>query len=321
MNLRLPLYAAEWDGGSSSGGAAGSGADAFATAAASAPGAASSAGPVSAGTAASSSGSTWTWAGQDGKFSEGWHDHLPDGLKNNPSLKTFGSLPDLAKAYVETKGLVGKRLEMPGEGASPEQIANWRKTVGAPERPEGYRGEARSLKPDMLPDDIWNVEAEGKFLELAHRHHLPPAAVKDILNFYGGSLVESLKSNQMDEAAMVQAETAKLQQQWGNEFNANLHAASRMAKTVGLDPQTDPIFTNARAVEAFAKMARLISGDKLISGQQPGMMASTRDRAQDITDPKSQSVVAREYRGEYGPDRQAAAQTQLHYLLASTDAK
>lgn len=282
---------------------------------------ASAAFPGSAAAAPAAPASSWTWASEDGKFNEGWHDRLPDGLKSNPSLQTISSLPDLAKAYVETKSLVGKRMEMPGEGASPEQIASWRKTVGAPEKPEGYRGDARNLKPDALPDEMWNVDAEGKFLEIAHKHHLPPAAVKDILSFYGGSVIDSLKGSQADEAVMLQAETAKLQQQWGKEFDANIGAASRMAKTVGLDPQTDPIFTNARAVEAFAKMARLISGDKLISGEQTSMMSSGRERAQDITDPKSQSVIAREYRGEFGPDRQAAAQTQLHHLMVSATAR
>ena len=37
---------------------------------------------------------------------------------------------------------------MPGEGATPEQVAAWRKTVGAPEKPEGYRGDAKTLLKD-----------------------------------------------------------------------------------------------------------------------------------------------------------------------------
>lgn len=308
MKIRFPLFAPEGDAPAGSGGEA-----APATILGAAPAAAATETPAS-----SASTSSWTWASEDGKFSEGWHDKLPDGLKGNPSLQTIGTLPDLAKAYVETKGMVGKKLEMPGEGATPEQVAAWRKTVGAPEKAEGYRGEAKNLKPDSLPDDLWNVDAENKFLEIAHKHHLPPAAVKEILSFYGGSLMDSLKASQGDEAAMVQAETQKLQQSWGKDFDTNISLASRMAQTVGLDPKTDPIFTNARAVEAFAKFAKLISGDKLISGEQPSMMQSVRERANDITDPKSQSVLAREYRGEFGHERQAAAQSQLHNLMSAS---
>lgn len=257
------------------------------------------------------------WAKDDGSFSEGWASRLPDGLKDHASLKTIQSLPDLAKAFVETKGLVGKKLEMPGDGATPEQVAGWRKVTGAPETAAGYRGDAVNLKPESLPDEAWSVETEGKFLEIAHKHHMPPAAVKEILSFYGTSLIDSLKGSQADEAAMVASETTKLRTTWGQEFDANLSNASRMAKTVGLDPATDPIFTNARAVEAFSKMAKLISSDKLVSGENPSLNGAAKDRVKDITDPKSTSVIAREYRGEFGPERQGDAQKQLHQLMAT----
>ncbi|SKA88827.1 hypothetical protein SAMN02745166_01492 [Prosthecobacter debontii] len=260
-------------------------------------------------------GESWSWAKEDGTLNQGWQDKLGDGLKGNSSLATIQSLPDLANAYVSTKALVGKKLEMPGEGAKPEDIANWRKVVGAPEKPEGYRGEAKNLKPEGLPDEMWNADAEAKFLALAHKHHLPPAAVKEILSFYGTSLMDTLQASKGDEAEMLKAEGLKLQQTWGKDYQANITVAAQMAKMVGLDPHTDPIFTNARAVEAFAKMAKLVSEDKLVTGEQPSLSTSARARANDIVDPKSTSVISREYRGEFGPERQAAAQQQYHQLL------
>lgn len=280
-------------------------------------GGAGGAGGAGGGQAGGQGGGAWSWAKEDGTFSEGWADKLPDGLKGNASLRTIGSLPDLAKAYVETKGMVGKRLEMPGEGATPEQVAAWRKTVGAPEKPEGYRGDAKTLRPESLPEDAWSADAENKFLEIAHRHHLPPAAVKEILGFYGQSLVDTLKGSQADAAAAVEAETAKLRQSWGNEFEANLNNAKTLAKLAGLDPLADPMFTSSRYVEAFAKLAPLIAGDKLVTGETPSLGATVADRIKDINDPKSQSMVAREYRGEFGLQRQQAAQATLHQLMTS----
>lgn len=262
-------------------------------------------------------GQAWTWAKEDGTLSEGWADKLPETLKGHASLKTIHTLPDLAKAFVETKGLVGKKLEMPGEGATPEQIAAWRKTVGAPEKPEGYRGDAKTLKPESLPDELWNADAESKFLGIAHKHHLPPAAVKEILDFYGNSLVETAKAGEADAAKMVEAETAKLRQTWGGEFEANINNAKTIAKLAELDPMTDPMFTSARYVEAFAKLSKLISGDKAVTGETQSLGATVADRIKDISDPKSQSMLAREYRGEFGSQRQQAAQATYHQLLAS----
>lgn len=267
--------------------------------------------------AAAAGGQGWNWTKEDGTFSEGWFDKLPDGLKGNASLKTIHSLPDLAKAFIETKGLVGKKLEAPGEGATPEQIAAWRKTVGAPEKPEGYRGDAKTLKPEGLPDELWDADAEGKFLDIAHRHHLPPAAVKEILGFYGQSLLDTAKAGEADAAKLVEAETAKLRQSWGADFEANINNAKTLAQLAGLDPLADPMFTSARYVEAFAKLSKLIAGDKLVTGETPSLGATVADRIKDISDPGSQSMIAREYRGEFGAQRQQAAQATYHQLLAS----
>src|SRR6185503_523723 len=128
----------------------------------------------------------------DGAFNDGWLERLPETLRGNASLKVLGSLPDLARSYVETKAMIGRRLEAPGEKATPEQIAAWRKTVGAPDKPEGYAGSAGSVRPDSIPQEMWDAAGEKKFLALAHRHHLPAAAVRDIIGFYGEGIVEGI---------------------------------------------------------------------------------------------------------------------------------
>jgi hypothetical protein len=94
-----------------------------------------------------------------------------------------------------------------------------------------------------------------------------------------------------------------------------------MAATVGLDPMTHPIFTNADVVQAFAKMGRLISEDKLVKGGAQSIATTIQSRISEILDPKSNSQIAREYRGEFGPERQMATQQQLHQLYAGAEQK
>lgn len=256
-----------------------------------------------------------TWIKEDGSFGDGWLNKLPEDLRGDPSLKVLPSLTDMAKSYVETKRLVGTKLEMPGVDATPERIAAWRKTVGAPDTPEGYLGDAKTVRPEAIPEEMWDAESEKAFLGIAHKHHLPPAVVKEILDFYGGNIAKSLAASGEAQTAVLAAESGKLKAAWGTEFDTNVSLASRMAKTVGLDPEKDPIFTNASAVIAFAKMGRLLSEDKLVKGETASIASTIADRIRDIQDPKSQSTLARDYRGEFGPERQAAAQTQLHELM------
>lgn len=259
----------------------------------------------------------WSWAREDGALNEGWLERLPGDLKGHASLKAIGSLPDLAKSYVETKAMVGKRLEAPGANATPAQVAAWRKAVGAPEQIEGYFGAAGTLRPEIVPETMWDAENEKKFAALAHKHHLSTAAVQEILGFYGQNVAQTVQATQAQEAALLQSETASLRQAWGADFDQQMHLAARAAQTVGLDPKSHPIFTNADVVQAFARMGRLMSEDRLVRGETPGVGGSISDRIRDITDPASTSVLAREYRGDFGAEPQAAAQAHLHQLLAS----
>lgn len=262
------------------------------------------------------------WFKDDGSFADDWTGKLTGKHKDSPALKAIRSPHDLADAYVETKGMVGRKLEAPGADATPEQVAAWRKTVGAPEKPEGYFGDGKkSFRPDGLADDAWSAETETQFLAIAHKHHLPAAAVKEMMEFYGGTVAAGLKQNMAASEAMLQAEGAKLKQEWGAAFNQNLADAARMAKLAGLDPATDPIFTSATAVQAFARLAKQFGEASLVAGGPASATGGIQARIDDVTNPASQSVMAREYRGEFGPERQRNAQAQLHSLYEAQKVK
>ncbi len=267
-------------------------------------------------TDAGASAAPWSWTDTEGRLSKGWLDKLGPELATSGSLKSIQTVGDLAKSYHATKALVGKKLEMPARDAAPERWAEWRKVTGAPERPEGYRGQAESLRPQALPAEGWDMQAEGEFLSIAHKHGLPPQAVTDIMDFYGKSVISGFERSQTEETAFIQMETHKLRGEWGRDFDVQLGHAARMARLAGLDPATHPIFTRAEVVKAFAGLAKLITGDSAVKGEQSGLGTSVAERIRDITDPRGTSQLAREYRGEHGPDRQTSAQSALHQLMA-----
>lgn len=255
------------------------------------------------------------WTNDAGAFAEGWSDRLEGDIKGHASLKALGSVGDLAKAYVETKKLVGSRLEAPNEKSTPEQVAAWRKTVGAPETPEGYLGDAKTLRPEVIPESMWDPKNEKALLDVAHKHHLTPAALKDILGVYAGQVTAGLETHKQASEAHLAGQMTELKKAWGNEFDANLGLAGRVAKTVGLSPD-HPIFTDAEVVIAFGKLGKMFSETSLVSGD-PVSSASggLTARITEITDPKSTALIAREYRGEFGAERQQQAAEAYRGLL------
>lgn len=244
---------------------------------------------------------------------------LPDSFKNTPSLQAFAGfeakdlihvpkelLEKLGGAYTETKSLVGKKFQAPSETSTPEEVASWRKTVGAPDSPEGY-GE---LRPEDFPEDQWDKETAGELAKLAHRHHIPAAALKDIVGLHSKAVTAGIAKLEAGEAESRQAEITTLKQAWGADFDANVHAAKTFATVLGLDPLNDPVFRSSSAVMAMARGAKLIMGDKAIAAAAPGMSGGIESRIQGIQS-------SPEYLGERGEQAQAAAQAQLHALYSA----
>lgn len=242
----------------------------------------------------------------DGTFAPGWLESLDPELRANPALTTVPTLADLAKSYVHTKSMVGKKLQAPSETSTPEEISAWRKTVGAPDAPEGY-GE---IRPDDFPAEMWDNETAGQFKQIAHKHHLPAAAVKDIIALHAKSVQDGVGKLEAGETQHLETELATLKQTWGADFETQKNAAAQFATVLGLDPATNPLFRSADAVLAMARGAKLLMGDKIITGTSPGIGGGIEDRIRSVK-------ASPEYLGERGEAAQVAAQSQLHSLMAA----
>lgn len=251
-----------------------------------------------------------------------WKASLP-GIFKDPSLLAFQGfetqaemVENLGKSYLETKKMVGVKLSPPHEGSTPEDVAKWRKTVGAPETPEGY---GETLRPEGIPEQQWDTGTEKEFRAIAHKHHLTPAAVKEIMEFYGGTVTKGLEQFQAGEAAYVDQQITTLKTDWGQQYDRNLSLAKRFAITLGLDP-TDSAFNSAAMVKAMARGAQLISESSLKTGDSTGINGSVSNRIQEIIDPTSTTLLSRQYRGEMGAAQQQEAQAILHNLYKSQNA-
>lgn len=147
-----------------------------------------------------------------------WRASLPEDLRGNASLATIKSVDDLARGYVNAQQLIGaKRIALPGQKATPEQLNEFYTAIGRPETIDKYSTGA------VKPVEGVNLDAAGlgKAKEVFFKLGLTDAQQKGIMDFYVGGLNEQYTS--ADTA--IKAETAKtenlLRQEWGSNYDAN----------------------------------------------------------------------------------------------------
>lgn len=225
----------------------------------------------------------WTgFTNADGAFNEGWTAKLPDELgEARESFGRFKTVAELAKSYKGLEEKLGSKANMvtvPTKDSKPEDWAAFRKAVGAPEKPEDYH-----IKPDKLPDGLeWDDKQVAGALEIAHKHGIPEAAMKDFMGWFAQR--EEMRGQILEQGVKAQLEAGEkqLREDWGKDYDANLVLAARAAQSIGEDPKTLVGFTDARTVKAFVELAKKLDDDKFVKGGGDG--GSSDDPAAEAKD-------------------------------------
>jgi hypothetical protein len=201
----------------------------------------------------------------------------------------------LATGFNGLEQLLGKKANAivpPNEKSTPEEISAYRKAIGVPESPEAY-----NLKPEQLPEGVvWDENVAKRAAELAHKHHIPAAAMQEFMRF------DMERAALMNQAAAQMIETqletgrAELQKVWGDKMPEKIELARRAAVTAGVDP-TSQGFVDPQVVKAIVNLAEKLSDDKLVAGDQTGA-SSTRARAKDIMTNASNPLYLRYQEGD-----------------------
>lgn len=201
----------------------------------------------------------------------------------------------LAKSYDVAQRALGRKAQSvipPTDKSTPEEIAEYRKALGVPDSPEGYK-----LKPDNLPEGVQFDEATAKrAAELAHKHHIPASAMQDFMKFD----MERAAMMQQAAAGMIEAQLEagreELQRVYGDKFGEKIELARRAAVTAGVDPASHG-FVDPQVVKAIVNLAEKLSDDRLVAGDQTGI-SSTRARARDIMTNQGNPLYARYQEGD-----------------------
>jgi hypothetical protein len=143
-------------------------------------------------------------------------------------LERMGSPNDLLKSYraLETRLSSGELKATLPENATEEQIAEYRKANGVPDKPEAY---VEALK---LPDGMVPGEADKPLLDAfaneAQANNWTPAQYNQAVGWYYKMQDQLMAQRaEQDEAYKLESQI-DLTQEWGPQFRGNLNAMGNL---------------------------------------------------------------------------------------------
>lgn len=126
---------------------------------------------------------------------------------------------ELGKANQALKGEIEKRVKVPGENATKEEISAWNKALNIPENGDGYE----IKRPEKMPEGMqYNESLESEFRQTAHKLNLTPSQVKGLFEFYNNYEMNNYEAiNKLIKGNRDKAENT-LKDIWkGDSYNEN----------------------------------------------------------------------------------------------------
>lgn len=213
---------------------------------------------------------------------------------NRDWVKALGvkDLDGLAKIARDNQKAVrdSGRIKVPGEGATPEEIAGFHKAIGVPDSPEGYE-----FTPPVgddgepLPLDMGLLNPLAKS---AHERGLPKAAFE--------GLVSDFIQLQLDQAAAIdstaQAEAQRVVKSWGADADEKLAAVNRAASALGITSEEMIALRNAwgsdKALNRLARLGAGLGEDVMLVGERQRFGVSAAEAQAELDRMKADKDLA-----------------------------
>lgn len=183
-------------------------------------------------------------------------------------LERFTSKADFMKSWKEQRATIAqnKAAKPLAKDAKPEEVAEWRKANGIPEKAEDYY--------NALPEGMVFGEEDKpgvtKFLTDMHALNAPPAMVSKALEVFVAAQQEAAEARSEKDLADRDSTSETLRAEWGADYKANVNAMSAFVKANV--PEADqanflngrmgdgtPIFSHPGMVKAFAQLGRVFN--------------------------------------------------------------
>ena len=206
-----------------------------------------------------------------------WKETISEEFRNDPNIQKFTEIDALAKSYINATKMIGQdKMVVPNNNFTEDQWSDAYSKMGRPESADKY---SLNIKSDVIPFEETAIKS---FQEQAHKLGLNNQQAQGVLDFYKNTTEGSIQQSKVDtETAQAQAQQS-LRQEWGREYDANISKAKSLAKAnVSAEVLLMELKDGTRVgdhpeiVKGFAKIANLLSEDKIVSTEAENMDRST----------------------------------------------
>lgn len=138
----------------------------------------------------------------------------------DPAFEGFKDPQSLAKAYKDTKALVGQKLGIPAEDATPEAKSAFYKALGVPDKAEEYGLKA----PENLPEAVakfYNAEQLTEYQAKAKELNLTPVQAKGLQEWNDKNMATKLEALQTQVGTSDKEFSTQAAKIYGSDENAN----------------------------------------------------------------------------------------------------
>lgn len=237
-------------------------------------------------------------------------------LINDPSIKDFKTVDDLAKSYVHAKSMLGRSVRIPYEDASKDAYDEfYQKLADVPGvvRMDGdnveevYNKLGRPESPDKYQVDFKmevNPAVQSKAFEIGHKLGLNSKQMQGWADFQS----DLVAAEQEQTEKTVGEFQTRIKQEFGAEFDNRLHAAKEAVRIYGekypelAQALKNPLVgNNPGLVSIFAELGKNLIEGKVTGGESTvkyGMTPSEAlDRIDAIRSDKSHAFNDRKHPG------------------------
>ena len=201
--------------------------------------------------------------GADGAFSENWRDSLPEDIRGEKCLETFGDLSGMAKTLVHAEKQIGKKgVILPTENSTDEEWGGFYNQLGRPEEVTGY-GLGR---PEDFPEEHFSEEGMNQFAELAHKIGLNTQQTKALFDYDIARVKGALEGAGVETENAKAEATEQLKIDWGAAYDEKMHLANRAINDFTDEQERDQLLELVGNNPLFAKFISKV-GSKLVEGK------------------------------------------------------
>ncbi|MHB8816524.1 MAG: hypothetical protein ACYDAE_25125 [Steroidobacteraceae bacterium] len=151
------------------------------------------------------------------------------------------------------------------DNPTPEQLAEYRKGRGIPEKPEGYWEAAKDVKLEEGDKEII-----APYLPIMHELNLTPAQAAKLIGFRQQEVERQIDERQQADVTLRKQTEDALHQEWGSQYRQNVETMRSFLETRfgdGVDdlmnartPSGDPLLGNSTVLRSLLQMALDLNG-------------------------------------------------------------